>query len=71
MNFLKISQVIVSVLLVLTILLQNRGAGLSGIFGGDGNVYRSKRGLEKKLFNLTIIFSVLFFLTSFLVAINF
>jgi protein translocase SecG subunit len=42
-------------------LLQNRGTGLSGVFGGGGNVYMAKRGLEKKLFYATIFFAVLFF----------
>jgi len=38
--------------------------GLSGIFGGSGNIYRAKRGLEKKLFVATIALSVIFFLVS-------
>ena len=61
---LQIVQIIISAALMLAILLQNRGAGLSGIFGGSGNIYRTKRGLEKKLFTLTIILGVLFFLVS-------
>lgn len=61
---LQIIQIAISVALMLAILLQNRGAGLSGIFGGSGNIYRTKRGLEKKLFTLTIILGVLFFLVS-------
>ena len=46
------------------ILLQNRGAGLGGIFGGSGNVFATKRGLEKKLFYATIVISALFFSVS-------
>ena len=61
---LQIIQIAISIALMLAILLQNRGAGLSGIFGGSGNIYRTKRGLEKKLFALTIILGVLFFLVS-------
>lgn len=61
---LQIVQIAIAVLLILSILLQNRGAGLSGIFGGTGNVYRAKRGLEKKLFIMTIVFAVLFFAAS-------
>lgn len=61
---LQIIQIIIAVALMLAILLQNRGVGLSGIFGGGGNVYRTKRGLEKKLFTLTIILGVLFFSVS-------
>ena len=64
MRNLQIAQIAVAVLLMLSVLLQNRGTGLSGIFGGSGNVYRAKRGLEKKLFILTIIFSVIFFAVS-------
>jgi len=60
MNNLQIAQIIIAVLLMLAILLQNRGVGLSGVFGGGGNIYRTKRGVEKKLFILTIILSVLF-----------
>jgi len=64
MRNLQIAQIVIAVLLMLAVLLQNRGVGLSGIFGGSGNIYRTKRGIEKKLFVLTIIFSVLFFLAS-------
>lgn len=60
MRNLQIAQIAIAILLMLAILLQNRGSGLSGVFGGSGSVYRTKRGLEKKLFFLTIILSVLF-----------
>ncbi len=60
----QIIQIVIAVLLMLAILLQNRGVGLSGIFGGSGNIYRTKRGLEKKLFFLTIALAVLFFAVS-------
>lgn len=66
MNWIKIAQVVVSVLLIVAILLQNRGAGLGSAFGGSGGVYLTKRGLEKKLFIVTIILAVLFFALSFL-----
>lgn len=61
MKLLQIFQIIVAILLITTILLQNRGAGLSGIFGGGGDVYRTKRGIEKTLFTATIVLAVLFF----------
>lgn len=53
---------IAAIILMVLILLQNKGGGLSGLFGGGdgGNVYRTKRGMEKNLFILTIIFSVIF-----------
>ena len=69
MKLLNIAQLIIAVLLVVVILLQNRGAGLSGIFGGAGNVYATKRGFEKKLFYATIVLAALFFVISFIVVI--
>ncbi len=66
MNWIKIAQVVVSVLLMVAILLQNRGAGLGSAFGGSGGVYLTKRGLEKKLFIATIILAVIFFSLSIL-----
>jgi preprotein translocase subunit SecG len=59
-NILNIVQIILSVLLVAAILMQNRGSGLGSVFGGEGNVYRTKRGFEKILFIGTIVLSVLF-----------
>jgi len=64
MFWIKISQIVASLLLVLAILLQNRGAGLGGVFGGSGGVYLTKRGIEKKLFIATIILAVIFILLS-------
>lgn len=64
MQLLKLGQLIVAILLMVVILLQNRGSGLSGVFGGSGNVFMTKRGFEKKLFIMTIILSVLFFAIS-------
>ncbi len=61
----------IAVMLITVILLQSRGTGLSGIFGGTSNVYKTKRGLEKKLFIATIILSILFFLTSLVGIINY
>ena len=56
----QILQIIVSVLLITSILLQNRGTGLGGVFGGSGAVYRTKRGAEKILFIATIVLAALF-----------
>jgi preprotein translocase subunit SecG len=61
MSWLKIAQIVVSLLLIIVILLQNRGAGLGSAFGGTGGVYLTKRGLEKKLFIATIVLAVCFF----------
>ena len=60
MKFINILQIIVSILLVVSILLQNRGAGLSAAFGGDSGSYYTKRGFEKFLLYLTIILAILF-----------
>ncbi|MES2208770.1 MAG: preprotein translocase subunit SecG [Chloroflexota bacterium] len=57
-------QMIVSVALVLSVILQARGAGLSGAFGGDSAVYRSRRGIERRLWQFTIALLVLFVLFS-------
>jgi len=61
MSWLQIIQIVISILLIIVILLQNRGAGLGSAFGGTGGVYLTKRGLEKKLFAATIVLAVLFF----------
>lgn len=61
---LAIGQLIVSVALVFAVLLQARGSGLSGTFGGDSAVYRSRRGIERRLWQFTIILIVLFVLFS-------
>jgi len=64
-NILNIVQIVVACLLVVVILLQQRGVGLSSAFGGEGGVYRVKRGAEKLLFTATIILAVLFLGTAF------
>lgn len=55
-------QIVLSILLVGTVLLQQSDAGLGGAFGGgmDANVHKTKRGVEKQLFNATIIIAILF-----------
>lgn len=61
-DYLDIAQIIVSIALVLAIVLQSKEAGLGGLTGGDtGGVFRARRGVEKTLFNLTIVFAVIFF----------
>ena len=57
--FLNIAQIVISVALILIIMLQVRGGGLGGIFGQPDTVYRTRRGLEKSLFQLTIVLVVL------------
>ena len=61
---LSIGQIGVSVALMASVLLQTRGAGLGAAFGGDSSVYRSRRGIEKRLFQFTVVLAVLFILFS-------
>jgi preprotein translocase subunit SecG len=57
---LAIGQDIIGVFLMVAILLQARGSGLSATFGGDSSVYRSRRGIERRLWQFTILLAVLF-----------
>lgn len=59
-QILALIQVIAAVLLICAILLQNRGSGLGAIFGGEGSIYRTRRGAERILFIATIILVVIF-----------
>jgi len=61
---LAIGQLIVSIALIFSILLQSRGSGLGGTFGGDSAVYRSRRGIERRLWQFTIVLIALFSLFS-------
>jgi len=56
----NVIQIVLSVALIVVILLQVKGGGLGGIFGQADTVFRTKRGLERRLFQLTIILIVLF-----------
>ncbi|MGA3030322.1 MAG: preprotein translocase subunit SecG [Candidatus Limnocylindrales bacterium] len=57
---LAFGQDIIGVFLMIAILLQARGSGLSATFGGDSSVYRSRRGIERRLWQFTILLAVLF-----------
>ncbi len=59
-----VGQITVGIALMVSVLLQARGTGLSGAFGGDNAVYRSRRGVEKRLWQFTILLTVLFVLFS-------
>ena len=61
---LTVAQVATSLLLITAILLQNRGAGLGETFGGDSGIYHTKRGLEKRLHQATVVLAILFLLIS-------
>lgn len=61
MTSLTLAQVSVSILLVISILMQNRGSGLGGAFGGDSfSSYHTKRGFEKFVFYFSIVMAFLF-----------
>jgi preprotein translocase subunit SecG len=66
MNPLVLAQAILAVALIAAILLQQRGTGLGGTFGGEVTAYRSRRGIERTLFRLTILLAVLFVIFSLL-----
>jgi len=58
-------EIILSIVLILVVLLQAKGSGFSGALGGDSSsIYRSRRGIEKRLFQFTIVFAVLFLIWS-------
>jgi preprotein translocase subunit SecG len=62
-NLFNIITVVTGALMILLVLLQNRGQSLGASFGGDSSFYRSKRGAEKIIFNATIVLAVIFVLS--------
>ncbi len=59
---LDIALIIISIALIASVILQSKGAGLGGLGGGDsGGVFSARRGIEKTLFYVTIVFAVIFF----------
>ena len=63
-NYLNVIQIIVSLTLIFVILLQARGPGFGGALGGSSSFFRTRRGAEKTLFQLTIVLVVIFILMS-------
>jgi len=62
-NILNVALILTSIALVASIILQSKGAGLGGLSGSDtGGVFTARRGIEKTLFRVTVVFSVLFFI---------
>ena len=71
MGMLPYIQIALSVLLVVTILLQKTGAGLGGAFGGDNfSTFHTRRGTEKALFKISLILAVLFVISSAILALQ-
>jgi preprotein translocase subunit SecG len=60
LNIINLLEIIVAIALIVAILLQNRGAGLSGTFGGGFGGYHTRRGFEKFLISFSIFLSVMF-----------
>ena len=67
--FLFVVQIVLSIGLVILVLVQTKG-GIGGLFGGEGSVARRRRGVEKTLFQITIGFSVVFFVNAFVLALQ-
>lgn len=64
-TFVNIAQIVVAVMLIVMIMLEVRGSNLGGFVGGsDTPIYRTRRGFERVLFNLTIVVAILFFALS-------
>jgi len=60
-NFYNIVQLVLALILTAIILLQQKGVGLSGVFGGSSNIYSTKRGVDKILHYTTIVLAIIFF----------
>ena len=62
-TYLNLAQIILAIALVVVIMLQTKGAALGSVFGrSDSTVYKTRRGVEKTVFNVTIGLSLLFFI---------
>ena len=61
-KYIDIALIITSIALIISVIMQSKGAGLGGLAGGDtGGVFTARRGVEKTLFRATIVLSVIFF----------
>lgn len=61
-TYLNIALIIISVLLILSVIIQSKGAGLGGLTGADtGSIFTARRGIERTLFWVTIVLSAIFF----------
>ena len=63
-TYFNIAEIIISVVLIVVLLLQSRGSGFNGTFNSDTSVFRTRRGVEKTLFQLTIVLVVVFVVIS-------
>ncbi len=67
-TYLCVAQLLLAIALIATVFFQLHGGGLGGIFGQADSVYRSRRGVEKTLLNLTIILVIVFIILAVLIA---
>ncbi len=65
--YLCVAQLLLAIALIATVFFQLHGGGLGGIFGQADSVYRSRRGVEKTLLNLTIILVIMFIVLAVLI----
>ena len=63
-TYLYIVQIFISIVLIGVLLLQARGSGFSATFSSDSSIYRTRRGVEKTLFNATIVLAIIFVVIS-------
>jgi len=69
-QYLDVALIITSIALILSVVLQSKGAGLGGLTGSDtGGVFTARRGIEKTLFWVTLVLSILFFILAIVSAI--
>jgi preprotein translocase subunit SecG len=64
MDLLQVAQIVIALAVASSILLQARGTGLSSTFGGESTAYRSRRGIERTLFRLTVVLIVVYVVIS-------
>lgn len=62
--YVNLLQIVISVALIVIILIQAKGSGLGSIFGGDSSIYKTRRGVEKTLYQATVGLAVAFFAMS-------
>jgi preprotein translocase subunit SecG len=65
-EYLNIAQIVVSIILIVLILLQQRGTALGSAFGQDGGYYATRRGVQKQIFWATVVFGAAFIVLSLL-----